>query len=62
MEDAKRENQRQGEINTMLENQIADMHSRNDAMQNQVENSLSQSHENMGKIVKENKKLELQRE
>lgn len=43
-----------------MESQLERMQSRNDEMQSQVEISLSQSHEHMGLILKENKKLEHQ--
>ena len=45
-------------MNAMLEKQIDDMRGRNDVMQSQVENSLSQSHENMSKVLQDNRKLE----
>jgi len=51
VEDGKRETERQVELNKLMEKQIEDMMGRNDVMQSQVEVSLSQSHENMGKII-----------
>ena len=45
----------------MTERQNDELRGRNQTVQLQVENSLSQSHENMEKIFAENRKLELQK-
>ena len=60
VEDSIREKERQVELNKLMEKQIEEMRNRYDLVQSQVEVSLSQSHENMGKIIHENKKLEAQ--
>lgn len=49
--DSKIELEKQREMNKTLEKQIEELYKRNDSMQSQVEQSLSQSHESMGKII-----------
>lgn len=44
----------------MAERQLEELRYNNKTMQSQVEVSLSQSHENMEKILAENRKLDLQ--
>ena len=58
VDDGERELERQIELNKMAELQNEELRGRNEAMQSQVENSLSQSHESMEKIFAESRKLE----
>ena len=58
VDDGERELERQIELTKMAELQNEELRGRNEAMQSQVENSLSQSHESMEKIFAENRKLE----